>query len=106
MPNTERLNLTVEKAALISERGILEQQSPETLIAFKTLALEKLSELEAYVHMVNDVLDGYGLEEPTEVLLSNIEQVALSHGVYDADDGTLGFYEHPEDNNWIIPGEK
>lgn len=72
----------------MSRRQMLEAQAPAVLIALKGEMLDKLSDLESDVHLINDVLLGYGL--------------------YDANDGTPGAAEHPEDDIWpdnVIPGE-
>lgn len=45
----------------MSERDILEGFSPEQLIEYKGFLLEKYSDLERQVHLVNDILDGYGV---------------------------------------------
>lgn len=45
----------------MSEREILEVYSPEQLIDYKGFLLEKYSDLERQVHLVNDILDGYGV---------------------------------------------
>ena len=44
----------------MSERDILEGYSPEQLVEYKGFLLEKYSDLERQVHLVNDILDGYG----------------------------------------------
>ncbi len=44
----------------MSEREILEGYSPEQLVDYKGFLLEKYSDLERQVHLVNDILDGYG----------------------------------------------
>ena len=49
--------------ALIEKREVLEGQSIEVLLGYKALQLEKLSELESNVHLINDVLDGMGYVE-------------------------------------------
>lgn len=45
----------------MSEREILEGFSPDQLIEYKGFLLEKYSDLERRVHLVNDILDGYGV---------------------------------------------
>lgn len=45
----------------MSEREILEGFSPDQLIEYKGFLLEKYSDLERQVHLVNDILDGYGV---------------------------------------------
>jgi hypothetical protein len=47
----------------MSERDILEGYSPEQLVDYKGFLLEKYSDLERQVHLVNDILDGYGVTE-------------------------------------------
>lgn len=44
----------------MSEREILESFEPEQLVDYRSFLLEKYSDIERQVHMVNDVLDGYG----------------------------------------------
>lgn len=44
----------------MSEREILEGYTPEQLVDYKGFLLEKYSDLERQVHLVNDILDGYG----------------------------------------------
>lgn len=46
--------------ALFSKRELLERQDPVVLNAHKAELLRRLSDLESEVHLVNDVLDGYG----------------------------------------------
>lgn len=50
----------------MSEREILEGFSPEQLVEYKGFLLEKYSDLERQVHLVNDILDGYGYEEQSD----------------------------------------
>lgn len=45
-----------------SEREILEGLKPEELLDYKRFLLDKYSQIETQVHMVNDVLAGYGIE--------------------------------------------
>ena len=47
----------------MSEREILEGYTPEQLRDYKGFLLEKYSDLERQVHLVNDILDGYGESE-------------------------------------------
>lgn len=83
---TERLNM--EQIALISEREVLEHMGPMELRQFKADVLSKMSELEAYVNMINDVLDGNGADPGA---------------AYDAaDDGTRFSPEYPDDSRWAI----
>ncbi len=56
----------------MTERQILEGYTPEQLVDYKSFLLEKYSDLERQVHLVNDVLTGYGytcLEEEGNVIL-------------------------------------
>lgn len=46
---------------LISRREVLESQAPEHLLALKERKLAQLSDLEADIHLINDVLDAYGV---------------------------------------------
>jgi len=79
---------TPEQPALITEREVLEGLSRLDLRRVKVDALKGISERERIVHLVNDILDnGYADE-------------ASSWGAYDANDGTLGSPEHPEDSIW------
>ncbi len=58
----------------MSERDILEGYTPEQLVDYKTFLLEKYSDIERNIHLVNDVLDGYGYtrsEEDNVVLGEN-----------------------------------
>ena len=50
----------------MSEREILEGFSPDQLVEYKGFLLEKYSDLERQVHLVNDILDGYGYEEKSD----------------------------------------
>ena len=47
----------------MSEREILEGYNPEQLVEYKGFLLERYSDLERQIHLVNDVLDGYGVEQ-------------------------------------------
>ena len=49
----------------MTERDILEGYTPEQLLDYKVFLLDKYSELERTVHLVNDILGGYG-ELPDE----------------------------------------
>lgn len=55
----------------MTERDILEGYTPEQLVDYKSFLLEKYSDLERQVHLVNDILDGYGVEqeESTNIVL-------------------------------------
>ena len=44
----------------MTEREILEGYTPEQLLDYKGFLLDKYSELERTVHLVNDILGGYG----------------------------------------------
>lgn len=50
----------------MERRDILEAQDPAVLIALKRDLLDKMSDLEAAVHEINDVLDGYGATDDVE----------------------------------------
>lgn len=58
---------------LFSRREVMESQYPELLLALKERKLAQLSDLEADIHLINDVLDAYGVsriatpEEQVEV---------------------------------------
>lgn len=47
----------------MSHRELLEAQEPAVLKALKNELLGKISDYETAVHLINDVLDGYGVEE-------------------------------------------
>lgn len=59
----------------MSERDILEGYSPEQLVDYKGFLLEKYSDIERQVNLVNSVLDGYGatrlVDEDTVILGEN-----------------------------------
>lgn len=76
----------------MSRREILEGQDPAVLIALRGEMLNRLSDLEKEIHLVNDVLGGMGADPGA---------------AYDANDGTAGAKEHPEDNLWpgIVLGD-
>ena len=69
---------------LFELREIYEAQNTANLLGMKAVHLARVSDHEIHVNLINDVLNGYG--------------------AYDADDGTLGSPEHPEDNRWIGRG--
>ncbi len=77
--------------ALFSKRELLEAQQPAVLNAHKAELLRRLSDLESEIHLVNDVLDGYGYTRYDPGM------------AYDAaDDGTFFQAEHPEDERWAV----
>ena len=47
----------------MTERDILEGYTPEQLKDYKEHLLDKYNAVEQEIHLVNDVLDGYGYEE-------------------------------------------
>lgn len=51
----------------MSRRNILEQQDPAVLSALKAEMLNRLSDLERDVHLVNDVIDSYGRNDNIEL---------------------------------------
>ena len=53
----------------MTEREILEGFNPEQLVEYKGFLLEKYSDLERQVHLVNDILGGYGYEENENIVL-------------------------------------
>lgn len=55
----------------VSERDILEGYTPEQLVDYKTFLLERYSDIERNIHLVNDILDGYGYIEDNVVLGEN-----------------------------------
>ncbi len=50
----------------MERRDILEAQDPAVLIALKRDLLDKMSDLEAAVHEINNVIDGYGVTDDAE----------------------------------------
>ena len=54
---------TYDQPPLIEKREVLEDQGIATLLGYKALLLEKISDCESDVHLINDVLDGMGYEE-------------------------------------------
>lgn len=50
--------------ALFEKREVLEAQPVEVLLGYRALLLEKLSDIESDVHLINDVLEGNGYEDP------------------------------------------
>lgn len=82
----------MEGEALFSKRELLERQTPSVLTAHKTELLRRLSDLESEVHLVNDVLDGYGH--------SRYDPGAA----YDASQDHYFVKEHPEDEHWAGRG--
>ena len=50
----------------MERRDMLEAQGPAALMALKRDLLEKMSDIEAAVHEINDVLDGYGATDDVE----------------------------------------
>lgn len=84
---------TNNEAYLMSRRSVVEAMLPPELMAVRKGILERLNREQSDLDMVNDVLNGYGYTEAI------IESTA---GVYDAQDGTTGAVEHPEDNQFII----
>jgi len=55
----------------MSKREILEAQEPAVLLDYKKALLEKYSEIESDIHLVNDVLTGYGVD-PTPDYEDNV----------------------------------
>lgn len=55
----------------LSERDILEGYTPEQLVDYKAFLLERYSDIERNIHLVNDILDGYGHIEDNVVLGEN-----------------------------------
>lgn len=47
----------------MSRRMMLEREKPSTLVALREEMLNKLSSLERDIHLINDVLDGYGTQD-------------------------------------------
>ena len=50
----------------MSQREVLEMQEPALLLEYKKALLEKYSDIEADINLVNDVLDGYGVDSSTD----------------------------------------
>lgn len=51
-----------QQEALLTTQEVLESMTPSQLIELKRDSLAKLSEIEALVHNINDVLGGYGAD--------------------------------------------
>ncbi len=47
----------------MSKREILESQEPVVLVSLRAKLLEQLSDVERDIHLINDILDGYGVDE-------------------------------------------
>lgn len=63
MPTNEKLHDESEKQpAMIEVREVLEGLSPEQLEEERDRLLEEMSDREAMIHSINDVLAGYGVE--------------------------------------------
>lgn len=77
---------------LFSERDLFEAQTPEVLKAHRAKLLGKMSLIESRVFLINDVLGGMGAED------------ADPGAAYDADDGTPGSTEYPNDIRWNSGG--
>lgn len=52
----------LKQGEIMTVREVLESQTPQQLLELKRDSLAKLSELEALVHQINDVLGGYGCD--------------------------------------------
>lgn len=90
---------------LFSRRSVLESQEPATLLALRDKKLAELSDLESDIHLINDVLGGYGWEEEMERVVTptereRLERVLASYGLYDASQDRYEVTEHPEDERW------
>ena len=55
----------------MSERDILEGLKPKELVDYRDYLLSRYSDLEHAIHLVNDVLDGYGYVEDHIILGEN-----------------------------------
>ena len=84
--------LVTSSEHLISRRAVVEQMLPAELLVVRKGILDRLNREQSDLDMVNQVLNGYGYTEAI------IESTA---GVYDANDGTPGAIEHPEDDRFI-----
>ena len=51
---------STERLALISERELLETQDVPQLLAARAIQLSILNAAEGRIHLINDVLGGYG----------------------------------------------
>lgn len=49
-----------EQLELFNTRELYEKQSPEVLVSWRRQLLDLISDGEKSVHLINDVLDGYG----------------------------------------------
>lgn len=109
MPNTERQEFLQPHIEGMSRRDMLELQDPMELLRLRDQMLDTLSNLEHEIHLVNDVLSGLGVETEEALahfLPEDMARLVLQHGFYDADDGTVGAVEHPEDDKWIDKGRE
>lgn len=52
--------------ALIEKRELYEAQNVHVLIGHRALLLSRMSDLEAEIHLINDVMSGMGHEETIE----------------------------------------
>jgi len=92
---------SIEKETyLMSRRSLVEKMLPPELLTVREGILARLNKEYEDLAMVNDVLTGYGY---TETIIDEI--TANDAGVHDADDGTKGAVEHPEDSKWIQRSE-
>lgn len=88
-----------ENSALLQRQSIIEAMLPPELLEVRKGLFLQLNNVERDIKIINDVLDGYGY---TEAIIES------TTGIYDANDGTQGSPEHPEDSQWnpaIIRGE-
>lgn len=74
---------------LFSRRSVLESQDPAALFRIREMLQQKVQTTLGEIALVNLVLDGYGYTRYDP------------GAAYDADDGTEGSIEHPEDSQWI-----
>lgn len=66
----------------MSQREVLEMQEPALLLEYKKALLEKYSDIEAEINLVNDVLDGYGVDSSTgyDGIPDNVIEVDFRRG--------------------------
>ena len=62
LPTLEHMEPEVQ-----SDREILEDMHMDDLVDFREFLLENYSDIENYILLVNDVIDGYGYVEPEEI---------------------------------------
>lgn len=66
----------------MSQREVLEMQEPALLLEYKKALLEKYSDIEVEINLVNDILDGYGVDSSTDYddIPDNVIEVDFRRG--------------------------